>query len=68
MTTFNSSGCAWTEAEVDYCLASLVINEAAGDSGRDCTVTIDGTNAAPSSLDDVNTLVNDKGWTVTVSS
>ena len=67
MTIFRADECNWSEAEVDFCLASLVTNEAAGDSGRDCTVTIDGNNAAPSDLDDVNTLVNDKGWTVTVT-
>ena len=69
MTIFNGSWCSWSETEVGNCLASLVINEAAGDSARDCNVTIDGNNAAPSAdgLADRDILVTDKGWTVTVT-
>jgi hypothetical protein len=69
MTTLQAYDCNWTETEVNACLASLVINEAAGLTTRDCTVTIDGNNAIPSAagLADVATLEDDKGWTVTVT-
>jgi hypothetical protein len=69
MTTLQAYDCNWTETEVNACLASLVINEAAGLTTRDCTVTIDGNNAIPlaAGLADVATLEDDKGWTVTVT-
>ena len=41
MTTCNVDDCELPEAEVDNLLASLVINEDAGGSGRDCLVRAD---------------------------
>ena len=68
MTNFQAQDCGWTDAEVDNCLASLVVNEAAGDSGRDCAVTIDGTNDAPSQdgATDAFMLV-EADWTVDIN-
>ena len=56
-------------ADINAILADLVINEAAGDSGRDCTVDLSGgTNAAPTGqgVTDVGTLTA-AGWTVTTN-
>lgn len=48
MTALQASSCNWTQQEVDNCLESLVVNEVAGSSARDCDVNIEGTNADPS--------------------
>lgn len=58
-------GCAWSTAEVDRALADCV------DSGlSNKAINVSGTNAAPTSVGDPSsywTLVEDRGWTVTVT-
>jgi len=58
-----------SEAHIDNILSDLVINEAAGDSGRDCTVDLSGgTNHAPGVAGDADVItLTGKGWTVTTN-
>ena len=69
LTTFNASNNSLNATAINAQLASLIICEAAGDAGRDCTVTLTGNNAAPTGqgLTDVTTLRDDKGWPMTVT-
>lgn len=68
MTTCNLYNLGWDQTDVDAALASLVVNDAAGAVGRNCTVDIAGTNSHPTDggLTDRDTLVA-SGWTVAVT-
>ena len=65
MTTCNMSNMGLSESDTSSVLASLIINEAAGLAGRNCTVTLT-ENSVPNAqgLADKATLVDIKGWTV----
>ena len=66
MTIYRCENCSWSSAEVDFALASLVINEAAGNPARNCTVNVGGTNAAPGAQRQTDAAaLETAGWTVT---
>lgn len=61
---FTSNNNSWSSANVNAILSAFVLNEAAGDAGRDAAVDIT-TNAAPTGqgITDAETLTN-AGWTI----
>jgi len=67
LTTITLDAMNWTVEEVNAFFASLVVCEAAGDSGRDCVVTI--TNMfrpTGQGLTDAATTLPGKGWTINI--